>query len=59
MKNRELIIAMVNRAIAEVEARKEQRGLFTGHKARAKRAIITARELLLEASKDLDRFDVY
>ena len=58
MKNRDTIIAMVDRAIKEVEAHRqatrEHCYWYSGHKGKAKRAIMTARELLQEASKALD-----
>ena len=58
MKNYNLIIAMVNRAKLESAAHKSAVTLspywYSGHKNKAKRAIQTARELLLEAGKELD-----
>jgi hypothetical protein len=58
MKNYDLIIAMIKRAKAEIEGhtvhQKEHPYWYSGHKNKAKRAITTARELLLEAEKELE-----
>ena len=58
MKNYDLIIAMIKRAKAEIEGhtvhQKEYPYWYSGHKNKAKRAIQTARELLLEAGEELD-----
>jgi hypothetical protein len=58
MKNYDLIIEMVKRAnmeiIAHEQGKKEHPYWYSQHMSKAKRAITTARELLLEASKGLD-----
>jgi preprotein translocase subunit SecA len=57
MENYDLIIEMLKRAKAETEAHKqsikEHPYWYSQHMSKAKRAITTARELLLEASKEL------
>lgn len=58
MKNYDLIIAMIKRAKTEIDKhttqKKEEPYWYSGHKNKAKRAITTARELLLEAEKELE-----
>ena len=57
MKDYELIISMINRAQKEIVLHKKEKAeheyWYSGHKGKAERAIKTARELLLEASKDI------
>lgn len=60
MSNYDLIAQLIELASRESDAHKaeqRERGCYwyTGHKNKAKRAITMARELLLEASKELDK----
>ena len=59
MKNRGTIVLLIERAESEIKAHNEaiKKNSYwnSGHKNKAKRAILTARELLLEASKQLDK----
>ena len=61
MKNYEMIIEMVGRANNEILAHRKEKSQhsywYSGHKNKAKRAIVLARELLLEAAKELDELD--
>lgn len=58
MKNYDAIVAMINRANTEIKAHRKEKSVhvywYSGHKNKAKRAIITAREMLLEAAKELE-----
>lgn len=58
MKEFNVIISLIDRARKEIELHKQAKkihpGWDSGHKNKAKRAILTARELLLEESKGLD-----
>lgn len=59
MKKFDLALSLIELASRESDAHKaeqRERGCYwyTGHKNKAKRAITMARELLLEASKELD-----
>ncbi len=57
MENYKMIIALAERANREIkthnETKKEHPCWYSGHKNKAIRAILTARELLLEESKKL------
>lgn len=57
MKNYDIIIALIVRAKAEMDShtakKTEHPYWYSGHKNKAKRAIVTARELLLEAEKEM------
>ena len=55
MENYKMILALVEMANKEVKTHNEEKKeyLYSGHKNKAKRAILMARELLLEESKKL------
>jgi hypothetical protein len=58
MKEFNTIISLIDRANNEIKRhkkiKKEHPAWYSGHKNKAQRALLTARELLLEESKRLD-----